>query len=110
MIMSPLDFITGHWIAEQYGRPVTLKLRTYLKGSLMHCFVLGSSLFILHGAGHIGGLSLAALLLILMFIFAIRFQLHTAICVGVLQKTDDPCDIRPDLEAIWVESKDPCFS
>ena len=110
MIMSPLDFITGHWIPGQYGRPVTLKLRTYLKGSLLHCLVLGSSILILHGAGQIGGLSLAALLLILIFIFAIRFQLHTAICVGVLQKMDGPCHILPDLEAIWVESKDPCFS
>ena len=110
MIMSPLDFITGHWIPKQYGRPVTLKFRTYLKGSLMHCLVLGSSILILHGAGQIGGLPLAALLLILMFIFAIRFQLHTAFCVGLLQKVDDPCDIRLDLKAIWVESKESCFS
>ena len=110
MIMLPLDFISGYWIPEQYGRPATLKVRAYLKGSLMHALMLGSSILILHGAGQIGGLPFAAVLLLLMLIFVVRFQLQTAFCVGLLQKRDDPRDICPDLEAIWVESKDPCFS
>ncbi len=110
MIMLPLDFITGHWIPKLYGRKVNLKVRTYLKGSLIHGLMLGSSILILHGAGQVGGLPLAAVLLLLMFIFAIRFQLQTAFWVGRLKKMDDPLDIDPDLEAIWVESKDSCYS
>lgn len=110
MIMLPMDFISGHWIPRHYGRAATLKVGSYLKGSLMHGLLLGSSILILHGAGQIGGLLLAAVLLVLMLILAARFQLQTAFCVGLLQKRDDLRNTCADLDAIWVESKDPGFS
>lgn len=110
VVNLPLDFISGYLTPIHYGRLAILKIGPYLKGILVHGFVIGIAIVTLHGAGQIGGLPLATLALLLLLTLAVQLQLWFAMGVGLQQRRQNPVDFVTDSATIWIESSDPAFS